>query len=134
MEKSGLFTVDLKSTEWTSYTKERRADAYPVYQLGWFPDYSDADNYLTPFFVPGNFLKNHYENPAVTELISKQLTTVDKTERAKVLGEAQTAVAKDLSTLPLLQGAQLMVAGKDIKGVDKTLDASFKTRLGVISK
>ena len=60
-----------KSTEWITYTKERRADAYPVYQLGWFPDYSDADNYLTPFFVPGNFLGNHYENPAVTELIEQ---------------------------------------------------------------
>ncbi len=134
LEKSGLFTVDLQSTEWVTYNKDRTKDAYPVYQLGWFPDYSDADNYLTPFFIPGNFLKNHYENPAVTDLIKKQLTTVDKAEREKVLGEAQTAVAKDLSTLPLLQGAQLMVAGKDIKGVEKTLDASFKTRLGVISK
>lgn len=134
LEKSGLFTVELQSTEWVTYSKDRTADAYPVYQLGWFPDYSDADNYLTPFFVPGNFLKNHYENPAVTELINKQLTTVDKAEREKVIGEAQTAVAEDLSTLPLLQGAQLMVAGKDVKGVDQTLDASFKTRLGVISK
>ncbi|MET1065739.1 MAG: ABC transporter substrate-binding protein, partial [Arthrobacter sp.] len=134
LEKSGLFKVELQSTEWVTYSKDRTADAYPVYQLGWFPDYSDADNYLTPFFVPGNFLKNHYENPTVTDLISKQLTTVDKAEREKVLGEAQTAVAKDLSTLPLLQGAQLMVAGKDVKGVDTTLDASFKTRLGVISK
>ncbi|HEY3576292.1 MAG TPA: ABC transporter substrate-binding protein [Arthrobacter sp.] len=134
LEKSGLFKVDLQSTEWVTYSKARTADAYPVYQLGWFPDYSDADNYLTPFFVPGNFLKNHYENSAVTELVTKQLTTVDKSEREKVLGEAQTAVAKDLSTLPLLQGAQLMVAGADVKGVDQTLDASFKTRLGVISK
>ncbi|HEX9226247.1 MAG TPA: ABC transporter substrate-binding protein [Arthrobacter sp.] len=134
LEKSGLFKVELQSTEWVTYNKDRTKDVYPVYQLGWFPDYSDADNYLTPFFVPGNFLKNHYENPAVTDLISKQLTTVDKAEREKVIGEAQTAVAKDLSTLPLLQGAQLMVAGKDIKGVDQTLDASFKTRLGVISK
>ncbi|KQN95197.1 ABC transporter substrate-binding protein [Arthrobacter sp. Leaf69] len=134
LEKSGLFKVELQSTEWVTYNKDRTKDVYPVYQLGWFPDYSDADNYLTPFFVPGNFLKNHYENPAVTDLINKQLTTVDKAEREKVLGEAQTAVAKDLSTLPLLQGAQLMVAGKDVKGVDQTLDASFKTRLGVISK
>ncbi len=134
LEKSGLFTVDLQSTEWVTYNKDRTKDVYPVYQLGWFPDYSDADNYLTPFFIPGNFLKNHYENPEVTDLIKKQLTTVDKDERAKVIGEAQTAVAKDLSTLPLLQGAQLMVAGKDVKGVEKTLDASFKTRLGVISK
>ena len=134
LEKSGLFKVDLQSTEWVTYSKARTADAYPVYQLGWFPDYSDADNYLTPFFIPGNFLKNHYENPAVTELVNKQLTTVDKAEREKLLGEAQTAVAKDLSTLPLLQGAQLMVAGAEVKGVEQTLDASFKTRLGVISK
>lgn len=134
LEKSGLFTVDLKSTEWTTYTKERRADAYPVYQLGWFPDYSDADNYLTPFFIPGNFLGNHYENAKVTEIVNKQLVTADKTERSKLLGEAQEAIAKDLSTLPLLQGAQVMVAGTDVKGVEKTLDASFKTRLGVMSK
>ncbi|MBT2531887.1 peptide ABC transporter substrate-binding protein [Arthrobacter sp. ISL-48] len=134
LEKSGLFTVDLQSTEWVTYSKARTADAYPVYQLGWFPDYSDADNYLTPFFIPGNFLHNHYENPAVTDLVKKELVTADKTERAKALGDVQTAVAKDLSTLPLLQGAQLMVAGADVKGVEKTLDASFKTRLGVISK
>jgi peptide/nickel transport system substrate-binding protein len=134
LEKSGLFTVDLKSTEWTTYTKERRADAYPVYQLGWFPDYSDADNYLTPFFIPGNFLGNHYENAAVTEVVNKQLVTTDKAERSKLIGEAQEAIAKDLSTIPLLQGAQVMVAGTDVKGVEKTLDASFKTRLGVMSK
>ncbi|MFE8884874.1 ABC transporter substrate-binding protein [Pseudarthrobacter enclensis] len=134
LEKSGLFTVDLQSTEWVTYSKDRTADAYPVYQLGWFPDYSDPDNYLTPFFVPGNFLKNHYDNPEVASLIQKQLTTVDKDERVKLLGEAQEAVAKDLSTLPLLQGAQVLVAGADVKGVETTLDASFKTRLGVISK
>ncbi|MDQ1059409.1 peptide/nickel transport system substrate-binding protein [Arthrobacter globiformis] len=134
LEKSGLFKVDLQSTEWVTYSKARTADAYPVYQLGWFPDYSDADNYLTPFFLPGNFLKNHYENPAVTDVIKKQLVTADKTEREKLIGDVQTAVAKDLSTLPLLQGAQLMVAGADVKGVEQTLDPSFKTRLGVISK
>ncbi|MDP9997571.1 ABC transporter substrate-binding protein [Pseudarthrobacter sulfonivorans] len=134
LEQSGLFTVDLKSTEWTTYTKERRADAYPVYQLGWFPDYSDADNYLTPFFIPNNFLGNHYENPAVTEIVNKQLVTTDKAERSKLIGEAQEAIAKDLSTIPLLQGAQVMVAGTDVKGVEMTLDASFKTRLGVMSK
>jgi peptide/nickel transport system substrate-binding protein len=134
LEKSGLFTVDLQSTEWVTYSKARTSDAYPVYQLGWFPDYSDADNYLTPFFIPGNFLKNHYENPTVTDLIQKQLTTPDKTERQKLIGDAQTAVAKDLSTLPLLQGSQLLVAGADVKGVEKTLDPSFKTRLGVLSK
>ena len=50
LENSGLFKVNLQSTEWVQYSKDRVKDVYPAYQLGWFPDYSDADNYLTPFF------------------------------------------------------------------------------------
>ena len=45
----------------------------------------------------------------------------------------QDAVAKDLSTVPLLQGAQVAVVGKDVKGTEDTLDASFKFRYGALS-
>jgi peptide/nickel transport system substrate-binding protein len=134
LEKTGLFKVNLQSTEFVTYTKDRVADAYPLYQLGWFPDYSDADDYLTPFFTANNFLKNHYDNKTVQDMIAQQLTTTDKSARDKLIGDIQTAVAKDLPTLPLLQGAQVAVSGKDVKGVQSTLDASFKFRLGVLSK
>jgi len=134
LEATGLFKVNLQSTEWVTYTKDRVVDAYPLYQLGWFPDYSDADNYLTPFFTKNNFLKNHYDNPTVQDMITKQATTTDKAAREALIGDIQTAVAKDLSTLPMLQGAQVAVSGKDVKGVADTLDASFKIRLGVMSK
>ncbi|GAB3530256.1 ABC transporter substrate-binding protein [Arthrobacter monumenti] len=134
LEQDGLFNVNLQSTEWVQYSKDRTNDVYPMYQLGWFPDYSDADNYLSPFFAPGNFLANHYEDEEVASLIAEQRTTTDKQERLDLIGEIQTEVAKDLSTLPLLQGSSLAVAGKDVKGVQDTLDASYKFRLGVISK
>ncbi|WP_026555519.1 ABC transporter substrate-binding protein [Arthrobacter sp. 35W] len=134
LEKTGLFTVNLQSTEWVTYAKDRTTDAYPMYQLGWFPDYSDADNYLTPFFSANNFLKNHYDNPAVQKMIEDQVTTTDPAARTKLIEDIQAAVAKDLSTLPLLQGAQVAVSGADVKGVKDTLDASFKFRLGVLSK
>jgi peptide/nickel transport system substrate-binding protein len=134
LESSGLFTVNLQSTEWVTYAKDRTKDAYPVYQLGWFPDYSDADNYLTPFFTKNNFLKNHYDNATVQDLIAKQLVNPDKSGREKQIQDIQTAVAKDLSTLPLLQGAQVAVAGASVQGVDSTLDPSFKFRFGVLSK
>ncbi|MDQ6754201.1 MAG: ABC transporter substrate-binding protein [Actinomycetota bacterium] len=134
LEKTGLFKVNLQSTEWVTYTKDRVVDAYPLYQLGWFPDYSDADNYLTPFFSKNNFLKNHYDNPTVQDMITKQRTTTDKSARDALIGDIQTAVAKDLPTLPLLQGAQVAVSGTNVKGVKDTLDASFKFRLGVLSK
>lgn len=134
LEKSGLFKVNLQSTEWVTYNSASKKDSYPVFQLGWFPDFSDADNYLTPFFVGGGFMNNHYSSSEVETLIAKQLVTADKSEREKTVQEIQNLLAKDISTLPLLQGAQVAVSGKNVKGVDKTLDASFKFRLGTVSK
>lgn len=134
LEKSGLFKVNLQSTEWTQYSKDRNKDLYPVYQLGWFPDYSDADNYLTPFFVKDNFLHNHYDNAEVQKLITEQQGTNDKAKRAELIGQIQDLEAKDLSTLPLLQGNQIAISGNNVDGVDTTLDAAFKFRLAVVSK
>ena len=132
LEAGGLFTVDLQSTEWGQYSKDRVADVYPAYQLGWFPDYSDADNYLSPFFAKENFLVNHYDNAEVQKLISEQRVTPDAAERTKKIEQIQELVAKDLSTLPLLQGSQVAVAVDGVEGV--TLDASFKFRFGTLQK
>ncbi|MCA0144814.1 ABC transporter substrate-binding protein [Blastococcus sp. LR1] len=134
LEADGLFTVNLQTTEWTQYSEQRTADAYPAYQLGWFPDYSDADNYLTPFFKLENFLSNHYANQQVNDMILQQLATPDAAEREALIGEIQDAVADDLSTLPYLQGAQVAVTGADVEGAEDTLDASFKFRYGALSK
>ena len=132
LEASGLFTVNLQSTEWVQYAKDRTADVYPSYQLGWFPDYSDADNYLTPFFLTENFLANHYDNPEVNDLILEQASTADPATRQALIEEIQAKVAADLSTVPYLQGAQVAVAGTDVDGV--TLDASFKFRYAPLTK
>jgi peptide/nickel transport system substrate-binding protein len=132
LEESGLFTVDLKSTEWVQYSEDRTADVYPAYQLGWFPDYSDADNYLTPFFLKENFLGNHYDNPEVNDLILQQAVETDPATRTADIEQIQELVAGDLSTLPLLQGAQVAVAGADVDGV--VLDSSFKFRFAPVTK
>lgn len=142
LQSSGLFTVKLQSTEWTQYSKDRVSDVYPSYQLGWFPDFSDADNYMSPFFLPGKdakgkvapggFLLNHYNNPSVDKLINQQRSTADRAKRTQIIGQAQDALAKDLSTLPLLQGKQVAVSGADVSGV--TLDASFRFRYAPLTK
>jgi peptide/nickel transport system substrate-binding protein len=134
LEADGLFTVNLQTTEWTQYSEQRTADAYPAYQLGWFPDYSDADNYLTPFFLIDNFLSNHYEDQQVNDMILAQASTADPAERQSMIEEIQDMVADDLSTLPYLQGAQVAVVGTDVEGAEDTLDASFKFRYGALSK
>ncbi|MBO9577564.1 MAG: peptide ABC transporter substrate-binding protein [Microbacteriaceae bacterium] len=132
LEATGLFTVNLQSTEWVQYSKDRSSDVYPAYQLGWFPDYSDADNYLTPFFLIDNFLVNHYENQAVNDEILEQATTTDPAAREALIEKIQADVAADLPTVPLLQGAQVAVTGKDVSGA--TLDGSFKFRFAPLVK
>ena len=138
LESSGLFKVNLQSTEYVQYSKDRVADVYPAYQLGWFPDFSDADNYLTPFFLntPDStaFLQNHYSNPAINTLIQQEVTTQDPSAREKLIEQIQAEEAKDLATVPFLQGSQVAVVGKDVSGAKDTLDASFKFRYGVLSK
>ncbi|ANP72611.1 ABC transporter substrate-binding protein [Cryobacterium arcticum] len=134
LESSGLFTVNLQTTEWVQYSKDRSSDVYPAYQLGWFPDYSDADNYLTPFFLTENFLKNHYADQEVNDLILQQAVTVDPAERTKLIEEIQDKVAAQLSTVPLLQGAQVAVTGTTVTGTSDTLDASFKFRYAALAK
>ncbi|MBT2503920.1 ABC transporter substrate-binding protein [Curtobacterium sp. ISL-83] len=132
LEQTGLFTVNIQSTVYTTYAVERTKDTYPVYQLGWFPDFSDADNYLSPFFTKENFVQNHYDDPTIQSLIAKEQEESDKSKRADLIKQAQEREASQISTLPLLQGKSVAVAGKDVKGV--TLDASFKFRYGTISK
>ena len=134
LESSGLFTVDLQTTEWVQYSEQRTEDVYPAYQLGWFPDYSDADNYLTPFFLTENFISNHYDNKEVNDLILQQAATPDAAQRTEILGQIQDKVADDLSTVPYLQGAQVAVTGADVEGAEDTLDPSFKFRYGALSK
>ncbi|HEY8913901.1 ABC transporter substrate-binding protein [Lacisediminihabitans sp.] len=138
LETDGLFSVNLQSTEYVQYSKDRKAGVYSVFQLGWFPDYSDADNYLTPFFYNPTdkeaFIINHYDDPAVDKLILEQGVTSDKAARAKIIEQIQAAVAAQLPTIPLLQGDQVAVAVKGVSGVKDTLDASFKFRYAALSK
>jgi peptide/nickel transport system substrate-binding protein len=132
LEATGLFTVNLQSTEYTQYSKDRSADVYPEYQLGWFPDYSDADDYLTPFYGADSFLVNHAEDPAIVAAVAAQATESDAAKRKALIEDIQAKVGAQLPILPLLQGSQVAVTGTDISGT--TLDGAFKFRFGTLTK
>lgn len=134
LEATGLFKVNLQSAEWTTYNAERVKDSYAMYQLGWFPDFPDPDNYLSPFFMPDNFVHNHYEDPEMTKILNQQRVEADEAKRAELLAEAQRLVAEQVPILPLLTGAQVAIAKDEVKGVSDTLDPSFKFRFTSLSK
>ncbi|WP_353809824.1 ABC transporter substrate-binding protein [Agromyces sp. SYSU T00194] len=134
LEASGLFGVTLEGTDWETFGAQRAEDAYPAYQLGWFPDYPDPDTYLTPFFLPDGYLDNHYEDDEVTRLIIAQATEPDADARVATIEEIQDLVADDLPSLPVLQGTQAVVAGTDVTGLADTVDASLKFQYGALAK
>ena len=77
-------------------------------------------------------MNNGYSNKEVNDLIVKQSGETDAKAREDLLKEIQKLETDDLSTIPLLQGAQVAVTGSNVKGV--VLDASFRFRYSSVTK
>jgi peptide/nickel transport system substrate-binding protein len=144
LEATGLFKVSVTGTPYTTYSKERVKDTYPIYQLGWFPDFVDGDNYLGPFISDNNFVHAHYcdqgekNRPCDTEKVNQLLTT-EETQAGTARTEAFKKLQENLATgtlplLPLLSGKQVAVTGTGISGVQDTLDPTYQFRMWMFSK
>jgi peptide/nickel transport system substrate-binding protein len=134
LEASGLFKVTLKSTEWEQYQTIYKQGAYDLWILGWFPDYPDADDYLSPFMVDGGFFQNHYKNPTVDKLVAQEQGTSDQAKRQQIFGQLQDIAAKDVPFIPSWVGQNTAVYGKGMSGVETTLDPSFIFRFWLVTK
>ncbi|MGW2823658.1 ABC transporter substrate-binding protein [Streptomyces sp. NPDC001443] len=128
LEATGLFKVNLQSTEWTQYGKDRVKHLYPLYQLGWYADYLDADNYLSPFYSASSWVANSYDDPAVRALVAKEETETDTARRTALIQQAQDKAAARVPLLPLLQGSTAIVTRSDVSGVPDELDATYQFR------
>lgn len=134
LEATGLFKVNLQSTEWTQYGKDRIKHLYPLYQLGWYADYLDADNYLSPFYSANSWIANDYDDPAVRELIKKEETETDPAQRAGLLKEVQDKAAAAVPLLPLLQGSTAIVTRTEVSGVPAELNSAYTFRWAGLAK
>jgi peptide/nickel transport system substrate-binding protein len=134
LDDSGLFDVTLKSTEWNQYSTAAFTDKYPVYQLGWFPDYPDADDYTASFYSKDSFLNDHYSNPEMEKLLAQEKASTDTSERQAAFTKIQDLGAKDAPTIPVWQGKQVAAAQDTIHGIEETFDPSFIFRYWLITK
>jgi peptide/nickel transport system substrate-binding protein len=134
LNASGLFKVTLKSAEWAQYS-DALGKQYGAFQLGWFPDYVDAENYLLPFYESSsNFTSNNYKSGAIDALLKREKGTKGLSTRLGIVRAAQLVAAKDAPIIPYWQGAMIAVSRSNVKGVDATLDPTFIMRFWLISK
>lgn len=137
LEADGLFAVNLQSTVWSEYVSAFQNDEYPLYQLGWFSDFPDADNYTNLVYGSDSSesqLGKANEDAATNEAIQSSRVATDPGERVALLGQAQQSLAEYLPIVPLLQGQDIIIARSNIEGVSETQDASFRFRVGLLSK
>ncbi|MFB7336896.1 ABC transporter substrate-binding protein [Streptomyces adustus] len=133
LEATGLFKVNLQSTEWTQYGKDRVKHLYPLYQLGWYADYLDADNYLSPFYSANSWVANSYTDPVVRALVQQEETETDAAKRTALIQQAQDKAAAQVPLLPLLQGSTAIVTRSKVSGVPDELDATYQFRWAGLS-
>ncbi|MDF1602608.1 ABC transporter substrate-binding protein [Nocardioides sp. YIM 152315] len=134
LNDSGLFKVALKNAEWEQYQNLYKEGAYDLFQLGWFPDFVDADNYISPFVVDGGFYANNYSNPKVNDLVAKEQGTDDQAVREDAFEQIQDIIAQDVSEIPSWIGPNIAIAGPGMEGVEETLDPAFIFRFWNVTK
>ncbi len=134
LNSSGLFKATVADAEWEQYQTLYKQGAYDLFILGWYPDYLDADDYLTPFLRDGGFYANGYNSPKVNKLLDQEVASTDPQKRQQIFGQLQDIVAQDVPLIPSWDGQNVAVAGKDMTGVKQTLDPTYIFRLWMIGK
>lgn len=127
LESSGYFTVRLQSKPWAEYKVDFRAGNYAMFLLGWYPDYLDTDNYVSPFLTPGGAraFGTFYNNATLQPLIKAQQAETDPAERNRILGQIQDIAATDNPMLPIFSGQQQVAYRNGVTGATLSPTAVF---------
>jgi peptide/nickel transport system substrate-binding protein len=131
-EKTGMVTVTLKSAEWGTYTQYLGAGTMPLYLLGWYPDYLDPDDYISPFYLSGNAYSKNYSNPQMDELIRKAQLSSDINERTAIYQQIQDIASTEIPYIPMFQGEIVSVTRAGVSGV--VVDDTALLRYWLIAK
>ena len=134
LNKSGLFKASVNDAEWNAYQNLEKQGAYDLYQLGWFPDYLDPDDYLSPFLRDGGFFVNGYKSAQMDALLTKERGETNQGKRAGIIKQIEALEAKDAPMIPTWFGQNTGIANKDMTGVEPTLDEAYIFRMWLPEK
>ncbi|MFF0515541.1 ABC transporter substrate-binding protein [Streptomyces sp. NPDC004250] len=129
LDESGLFDVDIKGVGWSRFSTERLGKDYPVYGMGWFPDYSDADGFLSPFLGKRNDFENEPSSLIRDVLLPQAQRERNRAHAVDSLEAIQNSVADDVWFVPLWQGVQFVAAQNYVTGVELAVNSSSELQV-----
>lgn len=105
LEATGKLTVNLRSEPWTTYTDDFGNQRLPFFLLGWYPDYFDSDDYVSPFLSTSGAasLGSGYNDSQMNTWLAQEAASTDDAVRAGIFAQIQNKLAQDVPYIPLWQ-------------------------------
>jgi peptide/nickel transport system substrate-binding protein len=134
LEETGRMQVNLQTQNWAEYVDSFVAgEAFPVFILGWFPDFADPDNWLTPFASceqsPDNGV--FFCDEQMDQLLQSAAAESDDATRADLYQQIGDLYAELVPTLPLFWEPEFVTYRDGVEGV--TIGAPFEFNYNVVS-
>ncbi len=139
VEATGAVDVTLQAQEWSTYiTALTGGESYPAGVLGWFFDYPDSSNYLTPFVYNRGLGTNvaipeegsqfgvpiNDQAAEMVDLLAQADIETDVDVRAELYQQAQDIYADLVVTIPLFIIAEHVTYRPGISGSDSYAEAA----------
>jgi peptide/nickel transport system substrate-binding protein len=134
MNETGLFNVTTQSSDWAAeYSGNLNTGAYKAYLLGWYPDYIDPDDYISPFYASSGFI-GFYQDEEMDQLITDEQAETDAAARTEIFDQIQQKAAEDMPLIPLYEESFTSYATDDLSGVENSVDIAGQARWYMISR
>lgn len=126
----GIMQINPQPVEPTTLFANIGKGIYPSYLVAWFPDFADADNYISPLFTCNKGSEAtgceegasqsqgfFYYSEKMNQLIEAQRKEQNPEARKKIFGEIQALLAQDVPLVPFLQKKDYAFAQKPLKNL-----------------
>lgn len=132
-EETGLMKIELNSANWAEYIDGFVDGDLPVFILGWFPDFADAENWLSPFgsCIMSPDMGVNYCSDVMDPLLLQAASSSDPAEREALYKEIGDFWAEDLPTIPLFWEPEFVTYRDGVEGV--AIGAPFEFNYNVLS-
>lgn len=117
-ELSSKISVSVKGLEWSSYMDYRKTHKMPVMFLGWAPDYADADDYISPFFLSSGTYASMvgYSNETLDNQILAAAQELNENARAQMYLNISMDMQKECLYIWTAQATNFFVSYDYVQG------------------
>lgn len=133
VEESGLMQVELVSQNWAEYVDSFVDGDLPIFILGWFPDFADPENWLSPFSSctqsPDNGV--NFCDEKMDEMLLSAASSSDPATREQLYQEIGDYYAEKIPTIPLFWEPEFVTYRDGVEGVK--IGAPFEFNYNTLS-